>query len=250
MISLLILLPILLSVLATQYETCHIIKHNCTSSFSPQNYVKPIDLNKPMDEVVCNDINRAATKIVYMDLNTGKCYGPVATLGNSPPPSNANLVCIGGDSCNRKNTIPDFIKFIVSSTEGWQDTGLLIEKGDTIEITASGIIRADYSGVLATPDGIPVGEKRTVGEGWTCTYLICGEDIKAKTLVGRIGNPDLNDYSSGFFVGSVFEMISPKSGELFLGFNDGLVAPDRSSLYQDAIADNSGSFTAVIRVFK
>ena len=249
MISLLILLPILLSVLVTQYETCRFIKHNCTSSASPHDYVKPIELNQFLDEAVCVDNKPDAPERVYKDSNTGKCYTFVEKLGSSPPPPDAKLVWIGRGADKNKNFgNQDYKEFRVSSTQGWQDTGLWVQEGDEIEITANGSIRFDSSGILATPDGVSSGEQRTVAPEWTCTYLICGKEIKAKTLVGRIGDDDLTDYANGFIIGSKFKMTAPKSGNLLLGFNDGIVEPDRTGLHSGAVSDNNGSFSAQIRI--
>ena len=99
MIAVLILLPIILSILATKYEACKFIKKGCFLMIVPPHSVKPGDIhNQSLDEVVCWDSKPEATKPVYKDLNTGKCYGFVegqTGLGSSPPPSNANLVRIG-----------------------------------------------------------------------------------------------------------------------------------------------------------
>ena len=82
MVTALILAPIVLSILATQYESCKFIKKDCIQ----QNVLS----NRLLDEVVCG-----TGAAVYKDVNSGKCYGFTEQLGSSPPPSNANLVWIG-----------------------------------------------------------------------------------------------------------------------------------------------------------
>ena len=95
MVAILILAPIILSVLATQYESCKFIKKGCVPLIHPPDYVEPSELNKSLDEVVCG-----TSGAVYKDLNSGKCYGfpePLGQVGSSPPPPNARLVWIGSD---------------------------------------------------------------------------------------------------------------------------------------------------------
>ncbi len=107
MIAVLITVPILLSVLATQYEACKFIKKDCIPKTSPLDYVNPDELTGQfLDEVVCQDSKPEATKPIYKDLNTGKCYGFVEGRlgpGSSPPPPNARLVWIGSGRQNSAN---------------------------------------------------------------------------------------------------------------------------------------------------
>ena len=112
MVSLLIILPIGFSFLATQYETCHLIKKNCTSSFNYVNYAMQDDANPYFDEVFCG-----SERAIYKDFNTGKCYGPSNILGNSPPPPNARLVWIGKGKEDKKPGNQDYNGFIVSGNQ-------------------------------------------------------------------------------------------------------------------------------------
>ena len=97
MVAVLILAPIILSILVTQYEACKFIKKGCAQLFPP-NYVNPGELNNQfLDEVVCNDTKPDASEPVYKNLNTGKCYAFSNAPSSSPPPPNARLVWIGSD---------------------------------------------------------------------------------------------------------------------------------------------------------
>ena|SRR3989344_2024466 len=96
MIAVLITVPILLSVLATQYESCKWFWRNCTSGIS-HDYINPNELsNQLLGPVVCWD-NAA----LYKDINTGTCYGPSGPI-STPPPSNAKIVRIGSGDEGRK----------------------------------------------------------------------------------------------------------------------------------------------------
>ncbi len=132
----------------------------------------------------------------------------------------------------------------VSSQEAWQDTGVDVNAGETISISASGVITFDSAGHTSTPDGLLTFA--TVNPDGTCNYLLCGPTIPTHSLVSRIGSSSLTDFTTGFFVGSNFSAPAPTSGRLFLGFNDGFVKPDRTGLDSGAVQDNSGSFSATI----
>ena len=139
-------------------------------------------------------------------------------------------------------------QFLVSSQSAWQDTGIVVNKGDTITIKSKGSIQFNSDGLIVTPDGLVthgINEYATK-DGDICVFPICGENIPSNSLVGRIGTPDLNDYTNGFFVGSDFSMVADKSGNLLLGFNDQFVKPDRSGLDSGGVGDNSGAFNAII----
>ncbi len=106
MVAVLILSPILLSILASQYEACKFIKKDCIKLI-PQNHTgRAVPPGQFLEEVVCDDTKPGATKPVYKDTNTGKCYGFSEEGGSSPPPPNANLVWIGRDK--DKNTNPSY----------------------------------------------------------------------------------------------------------------------------------------------
>ena len=66
--------------------------------------------------------------------------------------------------------------------------------------------------------------------------------------LGRIGNPELTDFTNGFNVGSDLSTTAADSGNLYLGFNDGFVKTDRSGLDSGAVADNSDEFAINIIV--
>lgn len=135
----------------------------------------------------------------------------------------------------------DVANVTVSSKVAWTDTGLDVQAGDLISITASGTVIFDSAGESATPDGRP-----DRGNGCGCNHLVfCAVP---QSLVGWIGDASSLTEPGGFFVGSVFDGVASTSGKLFLGFNDGFVKCDRSGLDVGGVGDNSGSFTAEVEI--
>ena len=131
--------------------------------------------------------------------------------------------------------------FSVSSTTGWQDTGIDLSVGDTLRVTASGSIRYDSAGNMADPDGNPDG-----GKEFKIINLVPG--APTHTLVGRIGGATSLDDLSGFLIGSNFAKGVSSAGRLYLGFNDGFVVAGRTGLNGGGVGDNSGSYSSNIDV--
>ena len=142
--------------------------------------------------------------------------------------------------------------FQVSSTEGWQNTGVFVRKGDQIRINASGIVQLSV-GKKATPDGFEdYGNEdpfARVSPGERCFLLLCDSSKKTGTLVGKIGDASLQDYKDGFFLGLESKITANKDGYLMLGINDVFLKEDRSGLDAGSVSDNSGSFDVVIEVY-
>ncbi|MGB5925584.1 MAG: hypothetical protein WBH01_05760 [Dehalococcoidia bacterium] len=130
----------------------------------------------------------------------------------------------------------------VSSKTAWQDTGIDVQAGDTVQIAATGYIQFDSAGHMADPDGQPDGD---LGTG-SMSSLVPG--APQHTLVGRIGSSGSLTDLSGFLVGSDYSETASESGRLFLGFNDGFVKPDRTGLDSGGVGDNSGSFIVQITI--
>lgn len=128
-----------------------------------------------------------------------------------------------------------------------EDTGLTVNEGDLITITASGSVRYDSSSPSVGPNGIS-------GSASGSSYVVTDPSIPACSLVGNIANSSTLD-GKGFFVGSAFADDVPirnttsRTGKLFLGFNDGAVYTDRSGYDSWGFrGDNSGSFTVYIEI--
>lgn len=88
------------------------------------------------------------------------------------------------------------------------DTGLRVEKGDQIEIIATGTWAISPSDSQTDANGIP---------GRSAAGLPLGSLVgQISEIPKRVGEPG----ASFFFIGTNYTAISRSSGKLFLGFND------------------------------
>jgi hypothetical protein len=110
----------------------------------------------------------------------------------------------------------------VIAKRDWTSSGLIVRRGDTIRITASGIVTLDpNTGQTSGPEGIDQPDpKKLMG------------DKATGSLIAVIG-ADNDDF---IFVGRSAEFTAARDGLLFLSVNEG------------TLSDNSGSFKAVIEV--
>ena len=113
----------------------------------------------------------------------------------------------------------------VPSTAPWFDTGVDLQAGQQLSITANGLVNWATGSPGINADG--------VGEGWDGTLRHPGTVAPSAiwlSLIGKVGG-DLNIGSGNLlpegipgkgagFVGSAYEGTLPTGGRLFLGFND------------------------------
>ena len=124
---------------------------------------------------------------------------------------------------------------VVSSTSGWNRTGLILRTGQSILITANGNV--DYNGFdEATGNSNPDGDGVSCDKAYMETMLNQEFDIECLisgvsygALVGRVGE------STPFLIGSSHQFTTNVSGELYLGVNDCC-----------SLTDNSGEFKVTI----
>ncbi len=109
----------------------------------------------------------------------------------------------------------------VGTKRDWSSTGLIVKKGDRIRITATGSITLDSAGESSGPEGIDTPDSRKLMS-----------DKPTGGLIGVIG-ADNDDF---FFIGRAAEFTATREGLLFLSVNEG------------TLADNSGSYKAVIEI--
>ena len=132
-------------------------------------------------------------------------------------------------------------EFIVDGTiEGtWLDTGLDLDVGDVLTITASGQITYSPSGAWTDPDGF--GSKDGTGYG-NSAHLV--PNTIFGSLVGRIGDtllapegdsPYISSPGEGF-IGSNYQRTITNAGRLYLAYNDG------------GTDDNGGFFSVNVNV--
>jgi hypothetical protein len=111
----------------------------------------------------------------------------------------------------------------VNATERWTDTGIYVEAGDDLRVTASGTIGLSSDGTdQASPRGAASGRRAPDGP---LPQQVAG------ALIGRVGQ------GAPFYIGDGSSRIrAPESGRLFLGVND------------DYLDDNTGAFRVTVTV--
>jgi hypothetical protein len=107
-----------------------------------------------------------------------------------------------------------FTDLSIDANLGWVDTGIIINIGDALDMTATGL--ASGGVILNGPDG----------DGGPCVTCIAPVPNSHYALVGRIGAGP----GTEFLVGSSFSGVASAAGTLYLGFND------------DFHGDNFGTF--------
>lgn len=178
-------------------------------------------------------------------------YLPVATTNAFAQTRSAQCkLCLlstrKGPSSNQSVTVN------VSSNVVWQDTGISLNSGDALNVSASGSWSADPGDGYTGPDGY----SQTSSDNFlnltdigVCAYCATTQTPHWGALIGYIGNnpPAAGSYTSTsilpeaqkvFVVGSNFQSNSQPSGELWLTFND--------DAYSANTGDNAGQVTATV----
>jgi len=126
-----------------------------------------------------------------------------------------------------------------STVEAWQDSGLYVTAGQTLDVFASGVVTGWVGNPdgWKDPDGLGIGSSIPNGpesDGFCNT-------ANAFSLVGQVGGVPLPEGAHGMgagFVGSNYHQIIPTSGELYFAFND-----ERGFFY-----DNAGAYSVTASV--
>ena len=120
----------------------------------------------------------------------------------------------------------------VSGAQQWVDTGMDVNAGDKLHITAKGTVTMGKNSDI-TPDGVP--------RGWVDTLrALMVPSAGRGALVGRIGN---SDAATPFVIGADGTLQAPAAGRLYLGINqDSMQTPQGE--YQAHI-DRTASSSAV-----
>jgi len=146
----------------------------------------------------------------------GRDYSPNSRDYSNSRSSNGGRSDAGG----RNGGSADGGTFTVPANRQWTPTGIRVNQGDALRLTASGEIRftgnpSDRAGVAGSPD-----HKFVAGSPLPSAL--------AGALIGRIDN------GLPFGIGDQSSIIAPASGLLYLGTND------------DNVADNTGQFQVAI----
>jgi hypothetical protein len=132
----------------------------------------------------------------------------------------AGLAATSAEAANSSVTVS------VPAIQPWVDTGVFINIGDSVSITATGTIYAGASDLGKTPAGTPSCVATADNSMKPGPFL--GPGLTCWSLIGRVGN------SPAFEVGTGTSFIAISSGELNLSVDD------------NYFPDNRGAWTATI----
>ncbi len=133
----------------------------------------------------------------------------VATVMSSAAPA----VGIAASTANAKSTSLDVT---VNGSKDWFDTGMEVQAGDKLHITAKGTVTMGNSTGI-TPEG--------AARGWTDTLRALMVPTAGRgALVGRVGD---SDAATPFLIGADGTINAPIAGKLYLAINtDSMETPD------------------------
>ena len=134
--------------------------------------------------------------------NTGNDAAPATASAPQPVAQAASPV-------NSSAQQPLSKEFTLDGGKVWTDTGITIEPGQHIVVTASGTLRYSDAKADNGPDGLARGFKDLIRN-------LPDNGSGRGALIARIGDPDV---AQPFLLGANKEVVSPISGKLSLGIN-------------------------------
>ena len=126
---------------------------------------------------------------------------PQSVVQESAPKSTAPPVAAGKQLTSRE--------FSLSGSKIWTDTGITLEPGQRIVVTAEGKLRYSDAKADNGPEGLTRGFKDLL------RILPLNSEGRG-ALIAKIGDPDV---AEAFFLGAKKDDISPISGKLSIGIN-------------------------------
>ena len=129
--------------------------------------------------------------------------GQLVVPGAGPPPASQQ-----SKSSPAQSGKSAFSADLPGSTT-WKDTGVDLEPGDIVEITASGQLQYSDARQAAGPEGLPRGWKDLM-------RILPVNDAGRGALLARIGQTEA---SQAFVAGARHRFTAPVAGRLFLGIN-------------------------------
>lgn len=125
-------------------------------------------------------------------------------------------VCALGMAASTANAKSTSLNVTVNGSKDWFDTGMEVQAGDKLHITAKGTVTMGNNAGI-TPEGAT--------RGWTDTLrALMVPSAGRGALVGRIGD---SDAATPFFIGADGTINAPIAGKLYLAINtDSMQAPD------------------------
>ena len=169
-------------------------------------------------------MSRLITRLLILGLLSAVLALGMGCLGQTPT-----------DTKTDDTTAPFTYTFAVSSTTGWQQTPLHLNKGDTFYVTyQSGSWTVDQRNYPQVgPSGYDSDTDNRVARGYKFE-----SSLPYGTLIGRVGNGSLVTVRSlgGLCLGLGGRSLAADTGYLFLRINDSDVA----------LEDNAGSITVAV----
>jgi hypothetical protein len=117
--------------------------------------------------------------------------------------------------------------FTLKGDSLWTDTGITLEPGQRISITAEGTLQYADAKQTNGPDGLPRNFKDLI-------RILPFNDAGRGALIGRIGDADI---AQPFLLGAHKDVVSPISGKLAIGIN------------QSSNDTGEGSYSVKLQVF-
>lgn len=99
--------------------------------------------------------------------------------------------------------------FTLEGGKVWTDSGITLEPGQHVVVTAEGTLRYADAKSDNGPDGLTRGFKDLI-------RILPFNDAGRGAVIGRVGDPDI---AQPFLLGAHKEVVSPAGGKLFLGIN-------------------------------
>jgi hypothetical protein len=130
-------------------------------------------------------------------------------VGDAPPPTPALAAQAPAVSTAVAGKQLQSKEFTLQGNKIWTDTGITLEPGQRIVVTATGTLR--YADAKA--DNGPEGLARNFKD---LLRILPLNAAGRGALIGRIGDAD---YTQPFLLGAKKEVVSPITGKLFLGIN-------------------------------
>jgi LssY C-terminus len=141
---------------------------------------------------------------------------PAQLLGNKPPSSSSVAPGAGSQEATSlastsapKGKQLQSKEFTLEGGKIWTDTGITLEPGQRIAVTAEGTLRYSDAKADNGPDGLTRGFKDLI-------RILPLNEAGRGALIGRIGDADI---AQPFLLGAKKEVVAPVGGKLFLGIN-------------------------------
>ncbi len=130
-------------------------------------------------------------------------------VGDAPPPNAKSPTAVSPSSSASAGKQLQSKQFNLEGSKIWTDTGITLEPGQRIVVSAEGSLRYADAKTDNGPEGLTRGYKDLL-------RILPLNEAGRGALIGRIGDPDI---TQPFLLGAKKEVVSPITGKLFLGIN-------------------------------